>query len=90
MRVTKSSLVVYAFVVLFCITAGAQSPNRRKPDLSNKALITKSTPPIKAEAFKKRSLTAAIATWPTIITRGGMKIIRFAAARLDCTHGTIG
>ena len=62
MRVTKSSLVVYAFVVLFCITAGAQSPNQRKPDLSNKALITKSTPPIKAEAFKKQSLTAAIAT----------------------------
>src|SRR5256885_5119916 len=61
MRVTKSSLVVYAFVVLFCITAGAQSPNQRKPDLSNKALITKSTPPIKAEAFKKQSLTAAAA-----------------------------
>src|SRR5437660_8198104 len=62
MRVTKSSLVVYAFVVLFCITAGAQSPNRRKPDLSNKALITKSTPGIDRKAFKNQSLTAAIAT----------------------------
>src|SRR5438132_11862493 len=62
MRVTRSSLVVYAFVVLFCITAGAQPPNQRKPDLSNKALITKSTPPIKTNAFKKQSPTAAIAT----------------------------
>src|ERR1043166_9475517 len=62
MRVTKSSLFVCAFGVLFCNTAGAQSPNQRKPDLSNKALITKSTPGIKRDAFKKQSLTAAIAT----------------------------
>src|SRR5436305_5279197 len=62
MRVTKSSLVVYAFVVLFCITAGAQSPNQRKPDLSNKALITKSTPGIDKKAFKDQSVSAATAT----------------------------
>ena len=62
MRVIRSSQLVYAFVVLFCITAGAQSPNQRKPDLSNKALITKSTPGIKTDAFTKQSLTAAIAT----------------------------
>src|SRR2546423_5309542 len=62
MRVIRSSQLVYAFVVLFCITAGAQSPNQRKPDLSNKALITKSTPGIDRKAFKNQSLTAAIAT----------------------------
>src|SRR2546423_580904 len=62
MRVIRSSQLVYAFVVLFCITAGAQSPNQRKPDLSNKALITKSTPGIDKKAFKNQSLTAAIAS----------------------------
>ena len=62
MRPTKSSLFVYAFVVVFYNTADAQSPNQRKPDVSNKALITKSTPPIKTDAFKNQSLTAAIAT----------------------------
>src|SRR5213080_4180963 len=39
-----------------------RNPNRRKPDLSNKALITKSTPGIDRKAFKNQSLTAAIAT----------------------------
>ncbi|MGA7274708.1 MAG: hypothetical protein WBX14_07670, partial [Candidatus Udaeobacter sp.] len=32
-----------------------QSPSRRNPDVSNKALITKSTPSISADAFKSQS-----------------------------------
>src|SRR5437773_3566223 len=39
----------------------AQSPPRRSPDVSNKALITKSTPSISADAFKNPSASAATA-----------------------------
>src|SRR5215470_4300467 len=62
MRLTKSSLFAYAFIVMFYNTARAQPPSQRNPDVSNKALITKSTPGIKAEAFKNQSVSAATAT----------------------------
>ena len=47
---------------MFYNSAEAQSPSQRNPDVSNKALITKSTPSIKAEAFKNQSASAATAT----------------------------
>ena len=40
----------------------AQSPSQRNPDVSNKALITKSTPGINEDAFKNQSVSAAVAT----------------------------
>src|SRR5438067_4873139 len=40
-------------------SARAQSPSQRNPDVSNKALITKSTPRINADAFKNQSVSAA-------------------------------
>src|SRR3954452_18720576 len=42
--------------------ARAQSPPQRNPNLSNKALITKSTPGINADAFKSQSVSVATAT----------------------------
>jgi uncharacterized protein (DUF885 family) len=39
----------------------AQPPSGRKPDVSNKALITKSTPTINQEAFKNQNVNAAVA-----------------------------
>ena len=41
--------------------ARAQSPSQRNPDVSNKSLITKSTPAIDADAFKNQSVSAATA-----------------------------
>src|SRR6201984_3804220 len=38
----------------------AQPPPRRNPDVSNKALITKSTPSINEDAFKNRSADATL------------------------------
>ena len=38
--------------------ARAQSPAQRNPDVSNKALITKSTPGINPDAFKNQSVSA--------------------------------
>ena len=43
-------------------SARGQSPSQRNPDVSNKALITKSTPGINADAFKKQSVSATPAT----------------------------
>ena len=43
-------------------SARAQSPSQRNPDVSNKALITKSTPGINADAFKNQSVSVATAT----------------------------
>jgi uncharacterized protein (DUF885 family) len=62
MRLTKSCLFVYAFIVMFYDGAAAQSPSQRNPDVSNKALITKSTPGINTDAFKDQSVTVATAT----------------------------
>ena len=58
------NLFLLAFV-LFIISSGtsrAQSPSQRNPDISDKALITKSTPAINKEAFKNLNVSAAIAT----------------------------
>jgi len=58
------NLFFLAFV-LFIISSGtsrAQSPSQRNPDISDKALITKSTPAINKEAFKNLNVSAAIAT----------------------------
>ena len=58
------NLFFLAFV-LFIINSGtsrAQSPSQRNPDISDKALITKSTPAINKEAFKNLNVSAAIAT----------------------------
>src|SRR5204862_8105765 len=52
------------FVIAVLLTAptiaGAQSPPQRNPDISNKALITKSTPTINEDAFKNQSADAAL------------------------------
>ena len=42
-------------------SARAQSSSQRKPDVSNKALITKATPGIDTKAFKDQSMNAATA-----------------------------
>jgi uncharacterized protein (DUF885 family) len=42
--------------------SNAQPPSQRNPDVSNKALITKSTPGINRDAFKNQSVSTAIAT----------------------------
>ena len=52
-------------IVLSVVASGgarAQSPSQRNPDVSNKALITKSTPGINEDAFKNQSVSAAVAT----------------------------
>ena len=52
-------------IILSVVASGgtrAQSPSQRNPDVSNKALITKSTPGINEDAFKNRSVSAAVAT----------------------------
>src|SRR5262245_25487487 len=61
MRLT-SSLFACVSLFMFHSNAVAQSPTQRNPDVSNKALITKSTPGIKAEAFKNQSVSAQTAT----------------------------
>jgi uncharacterized protein (DUF885 family) len=59
-------LINFFFVafVLLVISSGnsrAQSPSQRNPDVSNKALITKSTPSISPDTFKTQSVNAAVA-----------------------------
>src|SRR5215813_1889003 len=61
MRLT-SSLFACVSLFMFHSNAVAQSPTQRNPDVANKALITKSTPGIKAEAFKNQSVSAQTAT----------------------------
>jgi uncharacterized protein (DUF885 family) len=48
------------FLLLPSVSAIAQSPAGRNPDVSNKALITKSTPTINEDAFRNRSSDAAL------------------------------
>src|SRR5215831_1233302 len=57
-----ADLLIISFLCLEMSSARGQSTPQRNPDVSNKALITKSTPAINADAFKKQSATAAIAT----------------------------
>src|SRR5216117_2307506 len=53
-----SSLVCSLFAVAPVVVL-AQTPPQRNPDVSNKALITKSTPGISNDAFKNQSANAA-------------------------------
>src|SRR5436189_3580375 len=57
MRLIK--LLVFGSAVALTV-AMAQSPPGRNPDISNKALITKSTPTINEDAFKNQSADAAL------------------------------
>jgi len=60
----KSINVFLVGFVLLVISSGssrAQSPSRRTPDVSNKALITKSTPAINPETFKNQNVNTAVA-----------------------------
>src|SRR6266566_7345986 len=58
-KVKPADLFVVAFLLLAPAMANAQSPAGRNPDISNKALITKSTPSINADTFKNQSADAA-------------------------------
>ncbi len=54
----KSLIFSFVAFVLLAVSAkngSAQSPSQRNPDVSNKALITKSTPGISSDAFKNQS-----------------------------------
>jgi len=54
----------FVAIVSFVVSSGgtrAQAPPQRSPDVSNKALITKSTPSISEDAFKNQSVSAATA-----------------------------
>src|SRR5438874_1804093 len=56
----RISLSVFASALpLIALTIVAQSPPGRNPDVSNKALITKSTPSINTNAFKNQTADAA-------------------------------
>src|SRR5215472_16748786 len=60
----KAGLLVVAstLLVITVVTGYAQTPSQRNPDVSNKALITKSTPGINTDAFKNQSRNATTAT----------------------------
>jgi uncharacterized protein (DUF885 family) len=51
--------VAFLLLTLAASDTMAQSPAGRNPDVSNKALITKSTPSINTDAFKNQSANAA-------------------------------
>jgi uncharacterized protein (DUF885 family) len=53
--------LAFVFVVISLVSSHAQSPSQRNPDVSNKALITKSTPGINDAAFKNQNVSAAVA-----------------------------
>jgi len=53
--------VVFVLLVISSGNSRAQSPSQRNPDVSNKALITKSTPSISPDTFKTQSVNAAVA-----------------------------
>jgi uncharacterized protein (DUF885 family) len=56
------AITIFASALLFASGATqAQSPSQPSPDVSNKALITKSTPAITADAFKNQNVSAATA-----------------------------
>jgi len=60
-RLMKFFFLGFFFLFIEWGIARAQSPSERNPDVSNKALITKSTPPITAQALKNQSVSAAVA-----------------------------
>jgi len=55
MRKAELSAVASTLLLITLAVSRAQSPSQRNPDVSNKALITKSTPGISADAFKNKS-----------------------------------
>src|SRR3989442_13723768 len=61
MRLTNLSVLASGLTIIALSIAGAQSPSGRNPDVSNKALITKSTPSINEDAFKNQNAKAAAA-----------------------------
>ena len=61
MRLNNPRVLVSVLCLIACAIAHAQSPSQRNPDVSNKGLITKSTPGINADAFKNQSASAASA-----------------------------
>jgi uncharacterized protein (DUF885 family) len=60
MRLAKLSAFAFVLTVLALTIAVAQSPVGRNRDVSNKGLITKSTPAINEDAFKNRSAGTAL------------------------------
>src|ERR1044071_2205154 len=54
MRKADLSVVASTLLLLMLAVGRAQSPSQRNPDVSNKALITKSTPGISTDAFKNQ------------------------------------
>src|SRR5215470_16192661 len=62
MRLADLCVLASGLCLIVCPMALAQSPSQRNPDVSNKALITKSTPGINTDAFKNQSVSTAIAT----------------------------
>lgn len=58
MRQANLSVVASTLLVITLAAGRAQSPSQRKPDVSNKALITKSTPDISTDAFKNQNASA--------------------------------
>ena len=58
----KSVVLFIALILLATGTIPAQPPPQRNPDVSNKALITKSTPGINTETFKNQGVSTATAT----------------------------
>src|SRR5436853_842572 len=56
----KFSFIRLVFLIIVCGISRAQSPPQRNPDISNKALITKSTPTINADTFKNQNADATL------------------------------
>src|SRR5215831_12575465 len=57
-----ADVLIIGFLCVALSSALAQSPPQRNPDVSNKALITKSTPGINTDAFKNQSVNTSTAT----------------------------
>ncbi len=61
MKLINFFFVAFVLLVISSGNSPAQSPSQRNPDVSNKALITKSTPAINPEAFKNQNVSAVLA-----------------------------
>src|SRR6266481_9460397 len=62
-RISAVKSFIFSFVAFVLLAVGAknasaQSPSQRNPNVSNKALITKSTPSISTDAFTNQSANA--------------------------------
>ena len=58
MRKANLSIVASTLLLITLAVGHAQSPSQRNPDVSNKALITKSTPSMSTDAFKNHGASA--------------------------------